>query len=442
LKDEQQQTLIAGNFSIAVTNDKEVVADTTSSILSDILLRSELKGHIENPEYYFQKGSREVERAADLLMKTQGWTRYAIPDVIQGKFHYPGIPFERSQKFSGLVKSGLLSKPAKDAQILLMAMHYMFFDETTSDERGNYIFRNFEFPDTTKYVIQALNSKGKGGRMMELFVDEDTFPGIQAKWKEPVVKEENNDSLFLNYVEKADRQYTIEHGMRMVNLPDVVIKGARRDKPKYESMYHIDPDRSFSEKEIERVTEVKTLLYGVAGVSVSGNSIRIRGASGPPLIVIDNMPFMTSGDDEETINILNLINVADVGQVDVLKDISKTAVYGFRGANGVILIYTKRGELSSSLPLFNIKSLTPLGYQLPVEFYSPKYDTQESIDSSKPDLRTTIFWQPNVITDNEGNAKLDFYTADDPATYSVVIEGVGEDGTLIHYYGKSVIRVE
>jgi len=74
----------------------------------------------------------------------------------------------------------------------------------------------------------------------------------------------------------------------------------------------------------------------------------------------------------------------------------------------------------------------PLGYQLPIEFYSPKYDTQEKINDPKPDLRTTIYWKPNVITDDEGNAKLDFYTADDPAAYSVIIEGVSDDGKLIH----------
>jgi len=78
---------------------------------------------------------------------------------------------------------------------------------------------------------------------------------------------------------------------------------------------------------------------------------------------------------------------------------------------------------------------------LPIEFYSPKYDTQESINNSTPDLRTTIYWKPNVLTDDKGNAKLDFYTADDPGTYSVIIEGVSEDGKLIHYIGKAAITV-
>jgi len=107
------------------------------------------------------------------------------------------------------------------------------------------------------------------------------------------------------------------------------------------------------------------------------------------------------------------------------------------------MIYTKTGDWNKpSQPSFNIKPAMPLGFQLPIDFYSPKYDTKEKIDDLKQDLRTTIYWKPNVLTDDEGNALLDFYTADDQGTYSVIIEGVSEDGKLIHYYGKSVIVVE
>ena len=444
LKNADQQAL-KGNFSITVTSDKEVIPDTTSSILSCILLRSELKGHIENPEYYFQKGNKDAELAADLLMKTHGWTRYALPDVIRGELAYPGIPFETSQQFSGVVKSGLLSKPATNAGILLTALNYHFLDKTEADQNGRYVFRNFEFPDSTKYIIQAINSKGKSGSTIELFVDEDTFPGIYISWTAPMVEKATSNSVFMDYVAKADQHYIFEHGVRVIDLPEVQIKAVRKDEPKYKSIYNIEPNYSFSENEIQHVSEVKTLLYQVAGVMVSGNSIRIRGASGPPLIVIDDVPFPKIGNNDPdltTIEILNMFSINDIGQIDILKDISNTAVYGNLGGDGVILIYTKKGEGKSSRPLFNIKPVMPLGYQLPIEFYSPKYDTQESIDNPNPDLRTTIYWQPNVITDDEGNALLDFYTADDPGTYSVIIEGVSDDGRLIHYWGKSLIKVE
>ncbi|MCL2651388.1 MAG: TonB-dependent receptor plug domain-containing protein [Candidatus Azobacteroides sp.] len=441
LKDEKQQPL-KGSFSIAVTNDKEVVADTASGIFSDILLLSELRGHIENPEYYFQKGNKEAELAADLLMKTHGWTRYAIPDVIRGKLTYPEIPFETSQKISGTVKSGLFSKPAKNFNVTLLSLNAGFYDFAETNENGRYVFQNFEFPDSTKFVIQALNNKGKGKQMTELLVNEDTFPEIHVIWNYPIVQKETTNSTFLDYIAKADLQYTYQNGMRMVNLPEVEVKANYIDKNEYKSPYGINPDYSFSENEIKNVSEVKTLFYRVAGVMVSGNSIRIRGASGPPLIVIDDVPFMTNNEDQATMDIFDMLDINDIGQIDILKDISNTALYGSRGANGVIVIYTKKGDGISTSMSFNIKQLIPLGYQLPVEFYSPKYDTQESIENSKPDLRTTIYWNPNAITDDEGNVKLNFYSADDPATYSVIIEGVSNDGKLIHYRGSSSIIVK
>jgi len=431
-----------------VTNDNEVISDTTSSILSDILLSSELRGHIENPEYYFQKGNKEVEKAADLLMKTHGWTRYALPDVVRGKLSYPDIPFETSQQLSGIVKYGLLSKPAKDAKVSLMSLKYNFLDETESDKNGRYVFQNFEFPDSTKYVIQALNSKGKGRYMTELYIDEDTFPGIHIAWTEPGMKEEKSDSVFLDYVAKADQQYTFEHGMRIINLPEVEIKGVRPDPNKYKSMYYSEPDFSLSEETIKKsgATTTKDLLYRVPGVWVTDSSIVIRGVNTinggkDPLILIDDMVFQPMK-GQSIVDLLKMINFNDIGQLDVIKDGASLTIFGSEGMNGVISIHTKRGEPFSTIPPNNIKLVEPLGYQLPIEFYSPKYDTQESIDNPKPDLRTTIYWKPDAITDDEGNVKLDFYTADDPATYSVIIEGVSDDGKLIHYRGSSSIIVK
>ena len=461
LKDEAQQPL-KGNFSIAVTSDKEVVTDSTLSILSDILLRSELRGNIENPEYYFQKGNKEAEVAADLLMKTNGWTRYAIPEVIKGKFTYPKIFFERSQEISGIIKSGLVPKPAKNFKVSLVSISYGFFDKTETDENGHFVFRNFEFPDSTKYIIQASDSKWKGNRMAELYLDEDTFPGINTNRIEPINQKEKSNPVLLDYVEKAV-QYSYENGKRMVNLPEVEIKGINKKNNEYTSPYYSEPDYSFSENDIKRFSgmDIKNLLYRVPGVVVSAQSIRIKGAQQDPLIVIDGMPItlttkpaikdrngkeIVPPQEQSAGDILDNININDIGQIDVLTSI--TNLSGFSSSqtssseNGVIVIYTKRSELSTSLPSLNIKPIIPLGYQLPIEFYSPKYDMPEKIDDSKPDLRTTIYWKPNVFTDDAGNAKLDFYTSDDPSTYSVIIEGVSDDGKLIHYRGNASIVVK
>jgi hypothetical protein len=198
-----------------------------------------------------------------------------------------------------------------------------------------------------------------------------------------------------------------------------------------------------SAEEIERFggTDVTNLLYTVPGVVIRGNTIRLTSAvtmgSKSPLLLIDDVSRGYA-----TPEILNSINIKSIGQFDVIKDPGRLAFFGFRGANGVISIYTKRGKSHPILPALNIKSVMPLGYQLPIELYSPKYDTQESIDDPKPDLRTTIYWKPNALSEYDGNATVDFYTADDPGAYSVVIEGVSDDGKLIHYCGKSLITVK
>ena len=438
LTDEEQQP-IKGNFSIAVTNDREVITDTASGILSGILLRSELNGYIENPEYYFQKGNKDAEIAADLLMKTHGWTRYAIPDIIRGEFSVPEIPFEMNQEFTGTVKSGLLSKLAKNFKVSLLSMNSGYFDTTETDENGRFEFRNFEFPDSTKYIIQALNSKNKGKEMIELYVDEETFPEINTTWSEPVVTEEDSNPLLLDYVTKADMQYINENGMRIIQLPEIQIRGTYKEKPKYESIFYSEPDYSIKEEELERYghMHIAVLLGRVPGVVVRGNKISIRGASSEPIVVIDDIMY-----EESAFEILDMINFHDIGQIDVLKN-AGAAMFGMRGAYGVIIIHTKNGKINSNpIQYNNIKQLSPLGYQLPVDFYSPKYDTQESKDNPNPDLRTTIYWKPDVLTDDEGNAELDFYSSDGSATYSVIIEGVSDDGKLIHYRGNAIIKVE
>ena len=97
-----------------------------------------------------------------------------------------------------------------------------------------------------------------------------------------------------------------------------------------------------------------------AGSPGSGVSVKIRGASSlrgnnEPLYVIDGIIISSAGEDaanasadanslEETQNGLNGINPRDIESIEVLKDASATAIYGSRGANGVILITTKKGK--------------------------------------------------------------------------------------------------
>lgn len=95
------------------------------------------------------------------------------------------------------------------------------------------------------------------------------------------------------------------------------------------------------------------------GAPGGGASVRIRGAGSlsagnEPLYVVDGFPV--TNDFDQRNNPLNTINPADIDNIQVLKDASATAIYGSRGANGVILITTKSGKNGTSRIDFNVSS--------------------------------------------------------------------------------------
>ncbi len=123
-----------------------------------------------------------------------------------------------------------------------------------------------------------------------------------------------------------------------------------------------------------------------------GISIRIRGgtsvnASNEPLFVVDGVPLNVGGGLSSGRNPLNFLNPSDVKEVTVLKDASATAIYGSRGANGVVLITTKSG--SSTEPSLS---------------YSTSFSTSQVVNT--PDLLTAAQFRTAVQTYAPGNVGL------------------------------------
>ena len=110
-----------------------------------------------------------------------------------------------------------------------------------------------------------------------------------------------------------------------------------------------------------RVVSAEQLVQSkVPGVQViesnepgGGIAVRIRGgtsvnASNDPLFVIDNVPIVVGGGVSSGRNPMNFLNPNDIQSITVLKDASATAIYGSRGANGVVMITTKSGAAGPS----------------------------------------------------------------------------------------------
>ncbi|MGB0526071.1 MAG: TonB-dependent receptor plug domain-containing protein, partial [Flammeovirgaceae bacterium] len=189
---------------------------------------------------------------------------------------------------------------------------------------------------------------------------------------------------------------------------------------------------------------VNTLSGKVAGVQVtpasgasSLNEIRIRGSSSinsnsSPLVVLDGIPLMnTLG---EASSDLNLVNAENIKNMTVLKGGTATALYGSRGAHGVILITTKRpNEFVKDMiwkpAQYIAKYVAAKTYSKVREFYAPAYQVKKS-NEERIDFRNTIFWEPNVQTDKNGTASLSFYNSDATTVFRMIAEGVGINGQV------------
>jgi hypothetical protein len=138
-------------------------------------------------------------------------------------------------------------------------------------------------------------------------------------------------------------------------------------------------------------------------------------------------------------SILYNIPISTVASVEYLKTSDYTNIYGPDGQYGVLVISSKnQSETDVTLPQEptpGILTFAPKGYYLAREFYNPQYDDPKT-DKTLANLRNTIYWQPDLVTDKTGHASFEYYNSGSPGTYRVTIEGIGVNGNL----GRRVYR--
>lgn len=158
------------------------------------------------------------------------------------------------------------------------------------------------------------------------------------------------------------------------------------------------------------INSPEELLQGkVSGVNVTSatgepggmQKVTIRGpgtlrADAQPLYVVDGMPLDNNSTGGAT-NPLAFINPQDIESMDVLKDASATAIYGSRGANGVILVTTKRGKAGMSTTTYTFGGgVSNISRKLPV-FSGPEFLTQvAALGGTVTDFKGNTDWQDEI----------------------------------------------
>jgi len=438
---------VQGHFSVSVTDENKVPVNENneSTILSNLLLTSDLKGYVEQPNYYFTSPTPDILANLDVLMLTQGYRGFEWKQVFDDTAPPPTYQPENLPGLSGTVKT-IGGKPVPNGHISLLSTKQNVVRDTTTDANGNFNFTGLYLVDTVKLVLHAI--KKNNSDKVNIEINKPDYPAV-TKMNSP---DTSLNDITAAVAAEMHKRYEQQSGSMKTGivLKQVSIKSTKE--------YTLSPQLAHSSNlngpgnadqvilgdKLFACTNLfdclTALLHGVTysnGIIYSLHSpVELTsGTRKPMLLIIDGIPTQQSTTGASP---LSLIDPLDISSIEVLVSHSLVAVYGSNAAAGAIIITTKRGDENrgTSVNADGSINYTFYGFHKARTFYSPKY---KATADNHPDHRTTIYWQPELITDDKGDASFNFYNAADAGTYRVVVEGIDENGNIgRHVYHYTV----
>ncbi len=426
-----------GSFSVAVINETQVPVNENmeSTILSNLLLTSDIKGYIEQPNYYFNHVNEQTIANLDILMLTQGYHRFEWKQVLNNTSPPIAYQPEKGIELQGSIKT-LSGKIVTNGKIAIMCVKEGVIIDTLTDATGNFKIGDLNFSDTAKLVLSAKKNKSNPNVIIDV---------IPTKY--PVITKQQNIDILntfstegINVLQKnylTYLGYLKDDSLKKARmLKEVVIKAKKSQKPDLSHSANLhgggNADQVILADKLNNCANLSDCLRGIVfGVNFAFDGTPISTRGGKMSVIIDGV--ILDG------NQINNLNASDIYSIEVLRTGFTKGIYGSTiQPGGALVITTKRGvdpTYVSKEPPVGIISYSYKGYYKAKTFYTPQY-THPKTDAEALDLRNTIYWNPNMVTNQQGNASFEYYNNDSKGTYRVVIEGVDVDGNL----GRQVYR--
>jgi TonB-linked SusC/RagA family outer membrane protein len=322
---------------------------------------------ISMEEIYLQVSLENI-RLEDALIKISNETQFT--------FAYNGETIDKNKivnfKFKNISLASLLRTLSKDAGLQFLRVDSQIY---VRKKKLLDVAVSEEFTSSVIIDVQGVvkDEKGEGlpgVNVIEKGTSHGTVSDANGKFQLQITDEKA--VLVISSIGYLTQEVVLgdQHSLAIALEPDVrsleelVVVGYGEQKRKELTGAVVSVPKSVLENNV--MPTIDGLLGGaVAGLNAtqtsgqpgSGSSIRIRGgtsvnAKNDPLYVIDGFIFYSDassnktglGAIESSIDPLSSINPADIESIEVLKDVSATAIYGSRGANGVIIVTTKKGK--------------------------------------------------------------------------------------------------
>lgn len=444
-----------GNFSVSVIDETKMPVDEANenTIFSSILLTSDLKGYIEKPNYYFTSETDEVNKALDNLMLTQGYRRFTwkqLNELVNSKPQFPaeGLGITISGKVTTLN-----DKVLSNATVNMISLKAKIAKTVITNAEGRFKFDGIFLLDSIKIALQARTSKNSDKVKLIL----DKIPKVLVSKDKNLADVSINIAATLKtFIESSKKDDDINEKIgrlgQVHRLREVRIRAKKVDPPAYavQGIFKVPEGHADQTLKIDDPDHCATLGICLEGLMqgvvflpividlVSYNNYPYCRQLNPktskdemlPMKVIVDGNVMTQEQAADIFN-NNTIEPESIVKIDVIK--TNRALMSIVGGAAVML-YTNRGFIYTGYNPSTV-NITPKGFNKVREFYSPKYDKPDNVDNI-PDMRTTVYWNPYLKTDVSGKTSFNYFNADGPGTYKVIVEGINANGEL----GRQVVK--
>lgn len=439
---------VQGSFSVAVTNGNTVkLNDNSQTIVSNLLLEANLEGTIRDPGYFFTDINKGKLAELDDLLLTRRWRRFDWGDVLSGNYREMSFKTEHSLAVTGKVISAS-ETPVPNAKVTLLSKTGEgFILDTITNEKGEFTFDRLNLQGEMFFAIKAVG--GKGDKNLFIILDNTTLPkrnpaASKHRW------EYVTDSSMTSYLKNSSNRFNEmrKYGLldkKTITLKEIILTTKEPDpvKEALKPSWNLNgPGHADQVLTYHDLTSCNDLIFCLSGKvrEVSFKQVIINGipyvipystnAMGKAmLIVLDGQPFNPL---DGSFSLMNF-NARDVQSVEVLRTPGFVASYGMMGSGGVLVITTKRGGIDyeglndkmkkNALPPKGVLFFKFNGFASDPGFTN--YNLPTALNS-----QNTIYWKPDIVTDENGHAVIEFPVTGTTTKYNVVIEGMSGEGKL------------
>ncbi|MFD1258048.1 MG2 domain-containing protein [Mucilaginibacter terrae] len=438
----------AVSFLSLAAIDASTIDTNAGNIATYLLLQSELKGHINHPERYFDTANVNRQQQLDQLLLTQGWRNYLWRQLADTAIAITYAP-ENGFTLTGSLRQKFANKPLVNKKVvatLLQGRNDSHMYLALTDSAGKYRFDHLPVNGERNVELSALDDKQKN--IGWLLVD-SIKPDILPVKPLPQLKMGAQQQLITKAQTQIAQQRQAIRNSQAIRLKAVNVKGPRTaNSPNYsantykpDQIFNITPkDHSYKTLQWFLLQNLKGALASnidsVSGILVPGVVSILPGMPHSmllsPVLSIngrENLYEESSAEaDRKVIYDLPIQNVTKVVFKHLygilFKPQKQTSVTLMHGDIYVLELTLKSGALKR--PDVTKTSMEINGYYQAREFYKPVYNSLAK--SNTPDYRSTVHWQPHVITDATGKAVISYYNADAKTTVKVIVQGITEKG--------------